>query len=84
LIAPTRNDLYVVDLAIKIKSRFVGHTNGRNALCVRVIAYVSCTTGANCSILGYMSNGEIVPDVITTLLKRSKTGLIASEGSRQL
>lgn len=31
-----------------------------------------------------MSKGEIVPDVITTLLKRSKTGFIASEGSRHL
>jgi hypothetical protein len=38
----------------------------------------------NWSILGYISNGEIVPDVMTTLLKRSKTGLIASEGSRHL
>jgi hypothetical protein len=31
-----------------------------------------------------MSNGEIVPEVITTLLNRSKTGLIAREGSRHL
>lgn len=31
-----------------------------------------------------MSNGEIVPEVITTLLKCSKTGLIANEGSRHL
>jgi hypothetical protein len=31
-----------------------------------------------------MSRGDIVPDVMTTLLKRSKTGLMASEGSRQV
>jgi hypothetical protein len=31
-----------------------------------------------------MSRGEIVPEVITTLLKRSKTGLMAREGSRHL
>lgn len=48
------------------------------------MGYVSCTTGVNCSIFGYMSNGEIVPDVMTTLLKRSKTGLMAKEGSRHL
>ena len=49
-----------------------------------VIAYVSCTTGVNCSIFGYMSSGESVPDVITTLLNRSNTGLIAIAGSRHL
>jgi len=31
-----------------------------------------------------MSSGEMVPEVMTTLLKRSKTGLIAIEGSRHL
>ena len=31
-----------------------------------------------------MSNGEIVPEVMTTLLKRSNTGLMAREGSRHL
>jgi hypothetical protein len=31
-----------------------------------------------------MSNGESVPEVMTTLLKRSKTGLMANEGSRHL
>ena len=59
-------------------------TKGRNELRVNVIVYVSCTTGVNCSIFGYISNGEIVPDVITTLLNRSKTGAIAKDGSRQL
>lgn len=59
-------------------------TNGKKALRVSVIGYVSCTTGVNCSIFGYMSNGEMVPEVITTLLKCSNTGLIASDGSRHL
>ena len=59
-------------------------TSGKNEFRVSVMAYVSCTTGVNCNILGYMSRGEIVPDVITTLLKRSKTGLIARDGSRHL
>ena len=31
-----------------------------------------------------MSSGEMVPEVMTTLLKRSKTGLMAIEGSRHL
>ena len=49
-----------------------------------VIAYVSCTTGVNWSIFGYMSNGDMVPEVMTTLLKRSKIGFMAIDGSRQL
>ena len=59
-------------------------TRGKNEFRVSVIEYDSCTTGWNCSILGYMSRGEIVPDVITTLPKRSNTGLMAKDGSRQL
>jgi len=59
-------------------------TSGRKAFRVRVIAYVSCTTGVNCSIFGYISKGEMVPEVMTTLLKRSNTGLMASDGSRHL
>ncbi len=31
-----------------------------------------------------MSRGEMVPDVMTTLLKRSNTGPMARAGSRQL
>ena len=38
----------------------------------------------NWSIFGYMSNGESVPDVMTTELNRSNTGLIAMAGSRHL
>jgi hypothetical protein len=34
--------------------------------------------------LGYISSGEIVPEVMTTLLNRSKTGFMAKEGSRHL
>lgn len=59
-------------------------TRGKNAFLVRVIGYVSCTTGVNWSILGYMSSGEIVPEVMTTLLKRSNTGFMARDGSKQL
>lgn len=59
-------------------------TSGRNAFLVSVIGYVSCTTGVNCSIFGYISKGEMVPEVITTLLNRSKTGLIARDGSKHL
>lgn len=46
--------------------------------------YEACTTVSNCSIFGYMSNGEIVPDVIMTDEKRSKTGFIAIDASRQV
>ena len=36
------------------------------------------------SILGYISKGEIVPEVMMTEEKRSKTGLIAMAASRQV
>ena len=62
----------------------VSLTRGRKAFRVNVIEYVSWTTGVNWSILGYMSRGEIVPEVMTTLLNRSNTGLIAMAGSRQV
>ena len=35
------------------------------------------------SIFGYISRGEIVPDVMITELKRSKTGFMAIAASRQ-
>lgn len=38
----------------------------------------------NPSIFGYISRGEIVPEVIMTELKRSKTGLMAMAASRQV
>jgi len=31
-----------------------------------------------------MSSGDIVPEVMTTLLNRSKTGLMAIDGSKHL
>lgn len=83
LIATASNDLHP-SYAVVTCEYDQPLTNGRKALRVSVIGYVSCTTGVNCSIFGYMSSGEIVPEVITTLLKCSKTGLIASEGSRHL
>lgn len=39
---------------------------------------------SNCSIFGYISRGEIVPEVMMTEEKRSKTGLMAMEASRQV
>ena len=59
-------------------------TNGKKQFRVNVMGYVSLSTGVNWSILGYISSGEIVPEVITTLLNRSKTGFIASDGSKHL
>jgi hypothetical protein len=38
----------------------------------------------NWSIFGYISRGEMVPEVITTLLKRSNTVFMAIDGSRHL
>ena len=59
-------------------------TMGKKAFRVSVIGYDCSMTGWNWSILGYMSSGEMVPEVMMTEEKRSKTGLIASDGSRQL
>lgn len=59
-------------------------TIGKNVSRSRVILYVSCTVGVNPSILGYMSNGEMVPEVMMTLENRSNTGRIARAGSRHL
>jgi hypothetical protein len=36
------------------------------------------------SILGYISRGEMVPDVMITELNRSKTGFMAIAASRQV
>ena len=84
LVTAARNDLqHSRQLALTENKRW-SYTNGRKAFRVSVMAYVSCTTGVNCNIFGYISRGEMVPEVITTLLNLSKTGLIAREGSRQL
>ena len=57
---------------------------GKKLLRARVIVYDSCTTVSNCNIFGYISRGEMVPEVITTDENRSKTGLIAMEASRHV
>lgn len=41
-------------------------------------------TGWKSKILGYMSNGERVPEVMTTVWNFVKTGLIASDESKHL
>ena len=59
-------------------------TMGRKHCLVSVMGYDSCTTVSNLSILGYMSKGLIVPLVMMTEEKRSKTGWMAKEASRQV
>ena len=59
-------------------------TMGKKAFRVSVMGYDSVRVGWNCRILGYMSSGEMVPEVITTEEKRSNTGAIANDGSRHL
>ena len=58
--------------------------SGKKDLRANVMAYDSCTTVSNPSILGYISRGEIVPDVMMTELKRSNTGLMAIAASRHV
>jgi len=41
-------------------------------------------TGWKSRIFGYMSKGDRVPEVMTTVWNRLKTGLIAIDESRQL
>ncbi len=57
---------------------------GRNERLASVIAYDSSTTAEKPSRFGYISRGEMVPDVMITELKRSKTGLIAIAASRHV
>jgi hypothetical protein len=59
-------------------------TMGKNAFLVSVMGYDSVRVGWNCRIFGYMSSGDIVPDVMTTDENRSKTGAMANEGSKHL
>ena len=49
-----------------------------------VIVKEDIITGWKSRIFGYMSKGDSVPDVITTVWNRLKTGLIAIDESRQL
>jgi hypothetical protein len=48
------------------------------------MVYDCCTTVSNCSIFGYMSRGEMVPEVMMTEENLSKTGLMAMEASRHV
>lgn len=57
---------------------------GKNDLRARVILYDSCTTVVKPSIFGYISKGDIVPEVMITELNLSKTGLIAIAASRHV
>jgi hypothetical protein len=41
-------------------------------------------TGWKSRIFGYISSGERVPEVMTTVWKRLKTGLMAIDESKQL
>lgn len=50
----------------------------------RVIVKEVATTGWKSSIFGYISKGDSVPDVITTVWNRLNTGLMAIEESKQL
>lgn len=59
-------------------------TMGHRQSLVRDIAKLWIITGLKFRSFGYRSIGLSVPDVITTDWKRSKTGLIAREASRQL
>ena len=49
-----------------------------------VIVKEAMITGWKSKILGYISNGERVPEVMTTLWNLSKTGFMAIEESRHL
>lgn len=82
LIAPTRDYLHHSSALGTPSPNIL--TKGKKQFRVKVMGYVSWSTGVNWSILGYMSRGEIVPEVMTTLLNLSKTGFIASDGSRHL
>jgi hypothetical protein len=48
------------------------------------MGYDSCSTVLKLSIFGYISRGDMVPEVMMTDKKRSKTGLMAIEASRQV
>ena len=58
-------------------------TSGQMTLREKDISKEWTAHGAKPRILGYISMGERVPEVITTLWKRSKTGLIAIDASLQ-
>lgn len=58
----------------------MGNKHGR----ANVMVNDCITTGLKSNIFGYISNGDSVPDVMTTLWKRLKIGCMAIDESRQL
>lgn len=58
----------------------MGSRQGRASVMVKLLM----TTGSKSNIFGYMSMGDSVPEVITTVWKREKTGAMAMEESKQL
>lgn len=58
----------------------IGSMQGRASVMVNELM----TTGLKSSILGYMSSGDRVPDVMMTVWKRAKTGRMAIDESMQL
>ena len=61
-----------------------GNNHWQNERRANVMAYDSWITVSNFNIFGYMSNGEIVPDVIMTDENLSNTGLIAIDASKHV
>jgi hypothetical protein len=59
-------------------------TIGRRQGLARVIVKEAITLGLKFRIFGYISRGESVPEVITTVWKRSKIGLTAIDASKHL
>ena len=57
---------------------------GRKDRRASVMLYDSCITVLNPNILGYISRGDKVPEVIMTELNRSMTGLMAIAASKQV
>jgi hypothetical protein len=57
---------------------------GKKDRLASVMLYDSWTTVGKLSILGYISSGEMVPEVMMTELNRSKTGLMAMAASKQV
>jgi hypothetical protein len=59
-------------------------TIGRIQGLAKVIVNEVIMTGWKSRIFGYISSGERVPEVMTTVWKRLKTGLMAIDESKQL
>jgi hypothetical protein len=62
------------------KSTTIGRIHGL----AKVIVNEVIMTGWKSRIFGYISSGERVPEVMTTVWKRLKTGLMAIDESKQL